>query len=115
MWRKGAKELGRMIESGETTSLELTRYFIDRIERLDGKINSVVVRLFERALRKAKERDRSRERKSPFHGVPITLKESFWMKDTLSTCGIRDLEQFRDFVAPSHSPLVATLENELGT
>ena len=36
------------------------------------------------------------------------------MKDTLSTCGIRDLEHFRDFVAPSDSPLVHTLERTLG-
>ena len=53
MWKRGARYLGRKIESGEITSLELTRYFIDRIERLDGQINSVVVRAFDRALRKA--------------------------------------------------------------
>jgi len=114
MWRKGAAELGRMIERGETSSLDMTKYFIDRIERLDGKINSVVVRSFERALRKAKEADRSKERKSLIHGVPITVKECFWMKNTLSTCGIRDLPHFRDFVAPSDSPIVNVLEEEAG-
>ena len=61
MWKRGARDLGRMIESGEISSLEMTRYFIERIERLDGKINSVVVRAFDRALRKAEEAEKGKE------------------------------------------------------
>ena len=44
-----AGELARRIRDKELSSLELTEYFIDRIERRDGEINAVVVRDFERA------------------------------------------------------------------
>ena len=40
--------LAQMIRDGEISSLELADYYIDRIERLDGDLNAVVVRDFER-------------------------------------------------------------------
>ncbi|MBX3225977.1 MAG: VOC family protein [Labilithrix sp.] len=87
-----AFELARRIRARECSSVELTRHFIDRIERLDGAINAVVVRDFERALEAAREADAALASDDgaalgPLHGVPLTLKESFDVAGLTTTCG----------------------------
>ena len=44
-----ATELAAKIRDGAISSIALTDYFIERIERLDNDINAVVVRTFEGA------------------------------------------------------------------
>ena len=51
---KSATELSRKIQNGEISSVELTQYFINRIEKYDDTLNAVVVRDFDRALNAAK-------------------------------------------------------------
>ena len=51
-----AIELADKILTKQISSLELTEHFINRIENLDGAINAVVVRDFERALDAAQRR-----------------------------------------------------------
>ena len=55
-----AIELAGKVRSREISAVELTRYFIDRIERYDGKLNAVVVRDFEGALKAAAAADAKR-------------------------------------------------------
>ena len=52
---------------------------IERIERLDGPINAVVIRDFDRARVAAAEADAAlaRGERRPLLGVPMTVKESF--------------------------------------
>ena len=67
-----AFEIAEKIKSKEVSSLELTKHFIDRIEKYDDKINSVVVRIFDQAIEDAKEADKSlsnNENLGPLHGV----------------------------------------------
>ena len=54
-----AVQLAEMIRNKEIGSLELTQYFIDRIERVDTQLNAVVVRDFDRAV------DAQGERRGP--------------------------------------------------
>ena len=118
MWTRSALEHAKAIRNREITSLELVNYYIKRIEKYDGKINSVVVRVFESARRKASEADRAIAEGrdvGPLHGVPITVKESFWVKHTRSTCAISDLPFFKDFVATSTAPAVKRLLDAGGT
>ena len=44
-----AHELARRIRRGQLSAVELLAHYQSRIERLDGTINAVVVRDFERA------------------------------------------------------------------
>ncbi len=95
----GAHELARLIRTKEVSALELTQLFIERIERLDGDVNAVVVRRFERAVEEAKAADAALARGEslgPLHGVPLTIKESYVMAGTPATWGI---EAYRDNVA----------------
>ena len=94
-----ATELARRIRAGETTSRELTEMYIERIERLDGAINAVVVRDFARARMAADAADRARAEGrplGPLHGVPMTIKESYDIEGLPTTWGIPAL---RDNIA----------------
>ena len=96
---RSATDLAALVRRGEISSVELTRHFIDRIERLDGDINAVVVRTFDRALEDAAAADAALaggDAKGPLHGVPLTIKESYVMRDTPATWG---MESQRDNVA----------------
>ncbi len=68
-----------LIASREATSTELVDAAIERVERLDGEINSVIMRWFERARHQAEAFDElplvSQHRTAPFAGVPFLLKD----------------------------------------
>jgi amidase len=94
-----ATELEQMIRRKEVSSVELTQAFIDQIEREDGDINAVIVRRFDAALTEAEAADLALSKGNdlgPMHGLPMTIKESYVMKDTPSTWGI---ESYKDNVA----------------
>ncbi len=103
---RDATELTRMLRDREIGSLELTDHYIGRIERLDGEINAVVVRDFERARDAAREADRrlaGGEAPGPLHGLPITIKESYDLTGLPTTWGV---PLFKDNVARTDSEAV---------
>ena len=72
------------------SSVELTQYFIDRIQRYDKHLNAVVVRDFERALEAAKQADAALAKGQvlgPLHGLPVTVKESYNIAGLKTTWG----------------------------
>ena len=73
-----AAATARAVREGAVSALEACDAAIARIERLDGPINAVVVRDFERARVAAKALDANRARGTalPLHDVPMTVKES---------------------------------------
>jgi len=101
-----ATELAQKIRAQETSSRELTDLYIERIERLDGDINAVVVRDFEAARLAADEADRAlaegRE-VGPLHGVPMTIKEAYDIEGLPTTWGI---PEFKDNLATGDSESV---------
>ncbi len=102
-----AIELTRMIRDKEISSVELTQYFIDRIERLDEGLNAVVVRDFDRALAAARDADDALARGQligPLHGLPMTIKESYDVAGLPTTWGI---PQFTDNVAETDAVVVS--------
>ncbi len=82
---------------GTVSSRELTAEAIARIERLDGALNAVVVRDFDRALVAAAEADAAlaRGERRPFLGLPITVKESFNLAGLRTTWGMPWFSEFR--------------------
>jgi len=104
-----ALELARQIADGQLSAVEAVEAALDRIERLDGKINAVVVRDFDRAREAAKEADRRRAagQAGPLNGVPVTVKESFDIAGLKTTWGF---EHARDFVAREDAHAVRKLK-----
>jgi amidase len=75
-----ATRLARAIRNGRLSAVEATEAHLQRIERLNGPINALVVVDRDGALKAARAADRARAKKnalSPLHGVPITIKEAF--------------------------------------
>jgi amidase len=101
-----AIELVAQIARGDLSAIEATDAAIARIEALDGPINAVVVRDFDRARDAAKALDAGRA-KGPLHGVPMTVKESYNIAGLKTTWGF---EFARDFVADEDAHAVKRLK-----
>jgi len=104
-----ATRLARAIRNGRLSSVEATKAHLERIDRLNGPINALVVVDRDGALRAARAADRARARKdrlSPLHGVPITIKESFDVAGLRTTSSHPPL---KDNVATEDATLVARL------
>ncbi|HET6608057.1 MAG TPA: amidase family protein [Rhodopila sp.] len=82
-----AHVLAGLIKSRQIGCLELLNHFIDRVERLDARINAVVVRDFHRARERARWLDGVSDREAPLFGVPMTVKESFDIAGLPTTWG----------------------------
>ena len=71
----GAGACAAAVAQGNTSALALCDAAIARIEALDGAINAVVVRDFDRAREAAKAADAAlaRGERAPLLGVPVTV------------------------------------------
>src|SRR5579872_1639691 len=91
-----AGELVAALAAKKISVLELTDHVIARIEALDGKLNAVVVRDFDRAREAAKAADAAiaRGERRPLLGLPIVVKESFDIDGLPTTWGVPALKNF---------------------
>ena len=109
MHRKSIPELAAGLRAGDFSSRELTRYFLERIARLDPRLNSFVTVCDESALTAADAAD-ARLRSGdapPLTGVPIAHKDIFCTSGILTSCGSRMLA---NFVAPYDATVVERLD-----
>ena len=92
-----AHVLAAAIADKQLSAREACDAAIRRIERLDGAINAVVVRDFERAREQAADRDAQFARgvRQPLLGVPMTVKESLDIPGLATTWGLPHLREFR--------------------
>lgn len=87
---RSATELARAIAAGETSSEEVVRAHLARVDALNPRLNAIVCRFDEEALADARRADAELargERRGPLHGVPVTLKESLAMAGRVTSCG----------------------------
>ena len=103
-----ASTLAAAVAARRVSALELCDAAIRRIERLDGAINAVVVRDFERARQAARACDAlPADALLPLRGVPMTVKESFNVAGLPTSWG---LPPFRQSLARRDAVLVARLK-----
>ena len=104
-------QLSRWIESRQLTSERLTNIYLSRIERLDGKIRSVITVTKDHALARAKTADAeitAGTYRGPLHGVPYGVKDLLDTKDIPTTYGA---EPFRTRVPSADSTVVRRLND----
>lgn len=83
-------QLSSLIKNGKITSLELTEFFLSRIEKYDEKLLAIVSITKERALQQAKEMDlelADGKYRGPLHGIPYGAKDLFAVKGYKTTWG----------------------------
>lgn len=106
-----ALALATLIHSGEISSVEVTKAFIDKIKKNDNKYNSFITVTEELALRLAGEADnrvKNGEILSSLDGVPVAVKDCICVKDIKNTCASKML---KDFVSPYNAAAVEHLLN----
>lgn len=96
-----AVELGKKIASGEITSVEATKAYLDKIGAVDKEINAYVTVDTEGALKAAEEADKmiaekkaAGEKLSPFAGVPVAIKDNMCIEGMLTSCSSHILDNF---------------------
>ncbi|MBK5257660.1 MAG: amidase [Vicinamibacteria bacterium] len=103
-------QLSRWIESRTLSSERLTNIYLRRIERLDGKIRSVITLTKDHALARSKKADAeiaSGQYLGALHGIPYGVKDLLDTKGILTTYGA---EPFRNRVPSSDSAVVRRLD-----
>ena len=90
------------------SSVELTRYFLQRVEQHNPALNAFITVCAESALRSAEAADRQRASGAagPLSGLPLAHKDIFCTDGVLTTCGSRMLS---GFVAPYDAAVVERL------
>jgi aspartyl-tRNA(Asn)/glutamyl-tRNA(Gln) amidotransferase subunit A len=99
-------ELAERLAKRQISSVELTRHFLSRIERLNPALNAFVTLTAENALADAAAADRrlgSGER-GPLLGIPLIHKDIFCTDGVKTSCGSRMLD---NFIAPYDATVVA--------
>src|SRR5512143_1516893 len=102
-------DLAAGLRAQQFSSVELTRYYLERIERLDARFNSFITVTAERALAQAAAAD-ARIRTgaaAPLTGLPIAHKDIFCTNGVRTSCGSYMLD---NFVAPYDATAVARLD-----
>ena len=103
----GAIALATQIRSGALSALEAVDAAIARVEALDGPLNAVVVRDFDRARDAARALEGQSAEGRPLLGVPMTVKESFNVAGLPTTFGHL---QFKDYIVQSDARVVTLLK-----
>src|SRR5580658_1956309 len=102
-------ELGRALRTGKTSSVEITRHFLSRIERLNPALNALITVTAEQALAEAAAADARRAAgdAGPLLGIPLIHKDIFCTDGVRTSCGSRMLD---NFIAPYDATVVAKLK-----
>ncbi len=103
-------QLKEKLESGEITSLELVREYLERIDEVDPAIHAFLYTAKEEALKEALLCDEERKKgqlKGPLHGIPIALKDNIAVDGMQNTSASRFMEGYE---APYDATVVKKLK-----
>src|ERR1700736_6540697 len=110
-------EIGVLFLKRELSPVELTRFMLARIERVNPQLNAYITVTAETALRQAKQaeaelfragkRGASRADLGPLHGIPISFKDNICTAGIRTTVGSKIL---RDFIPPQDALVVQQLK-----
>jgi aspartyl-tRNA(Asn)/glutamyl-tRNA(Gln) amidotransferase subunit A len=110
------EEVGKLFRKRKLSPVELTKLMLERIERLNPRLNAFITVTAEIALAQAKKaeselfaprgRKQHRDRGS-LHGIPISLKDNIYTEGIRTTAGSKILKEF----IPQHdAPIVFRLK-----
>ncbi len=108
---KTAHEARDLIRNGDVSSVELTQSLIDRIDQVEGDLNSYITVTGEQALERAAAADAgiaSGDLDGPLAGVPVMVKDNMATAGTLTTAGSQIL---KNFVPPYNAHVVEKLND----
>jgi len=100
-----------LLTKRKVSAVELTQAALARIRAVDGELHALLAVDAEGALHQARVADEriATGNARPLTGIPLAIKDVLCMRDTLTTCGSRMLE---NFVAPYDATAVQRLKTE---
>jgi aspartyl-tRNA(Asn)/glutamyl-tRNA(Gln) amidotransferase subunit A len=110
-------EIGKLYRHRKLSPLELTRFLLERIARLNPRLDAYLALNSELALKDAaaaeaalcaKSRRKSSRDLGPLHGIPISLKDNLYTAGIRTTGGSSFL---RDFLPLQDAAVVTSLKN----
>lgn len=114
LYKLNALELHKKLIQKEMTALEICRYFLNRIEKLDGEVGAFLSVFQERAQEKAHQVDVKIAQGQPvgkLAGIPIGIKDNIHVQGTLTTCASNFLKNYQ---APFNATVTELIEKEDG-
>ena len=108
---KSANALAHLIRTRQATSTEIIKEHLQQIKNHNDKINALVTIFENEALQTAAECDKEARQgnfRGSLHGVPVTIKEQFWIKGQRSTINFKML---KDFIAPTDAVIIERIKN----
>lgn len=108
MHDKTIAQLSAGLAAGQFSSEELTRAFLQRVERFNPQLNAFITVTAEAAFAQARAADERRQRgeAGPLTGIPIAHKDIFCTDGVRTSCGSRMLD---NFIAPYNATVVEKL------
>ncbi len=96
LFDKSIAEHAAALRRREYSSLELTRAYLDRIEKTDGEIGAYIYTDAEASLNMAKRADKllGEGCSSPLCGIPMAIKDNICTTDFPTTCASKMLEVY---------------------
>lgn len=108
---KSFKELRYLLDNHDITAVELTEYFLDRAEKLDGDIHSYITLCRDEALAQAEEAQKRIDAGdiAPMTGIPVSVKDNICTLGVRTSCASKMLE---NFVPPYDATVVTALKQQ---
>jgi aspartyl-tRNA(Asn)/glutamyl-tRNA(Gln) amidotransferase subunit A len=105
MHNKSLFALSHALHQRECSSVELTRYFLERIERYNTQLNAFITVTSDIALAQAEAADKrlAKGEAHPLTGIPLAHKDIFCTKGVKTSCGSKILD---NFIAPYNATVV---------
>lgn len=105
MHTKTLAELVQALQTKTISSVELTQYYLARIKKYDGQLNSFITVTGDTALNSAALADKQRAENNagPLTGIPIAQKDIFCTDGTKTSCGSKMLD---NFIAPYDATVI---------
>ena len=102
-------ELAPLIRAKKLSPAELVRIYLERIERLNPRLNAYLTVLAEEALaqaRRAEQEIARRKWRGPLHGIPVAVKDNIETAGVRTTAGSKILAAY---LPSQDAPVVARL------
>ncbi len=114
MLNKSIEELSAGLAKKEFSSVELTNFFLTRIDKFQSKFNSFITITKDLAIDAAKRADLILAKSDNSHipsltGIPIAHKDIFCTKGIKTSCASKMLD---NFIAPYDATIVTKLKNQ---
>ncbi len=110
LYKKTIHELSDMLKAKEVSSVEITKSVLDRIEKVDDKVEGYITVTGDKALESSKivdEKIKNGEDISDIAGIPMAVKDNICTEGILTTCASKMLS---NFVPPYDATVVKKLK-----